>query len=228
MDRVYQSNAVETPPEPVTSSGSYPTAGSKVTGQSATVPGPYWFYAVTEEIRNAIIAAGITPNQNEVDQLAKALGKTVPVGAVIAMAGNSPVSGYLLCNGAEVSRTTYATLFAAIGVTYGSGDGSTTFNLPNLTDRFIQGSGTAGTVKSAGLPNITGTAKYFRSENGYEHEYTGAFYAADKKGKPDEAKDTSATYNDMFGFDASRSNSIYGNSTTVQPPALTMRYYIKY
>lgn len=79
MDRVYQSSAVESPPEPVASSGSFPTSGSKITGQSATVPGAYWFYSVTEEIRNAIIAAGVTPESAKVNQLAEALGKFLPL-----------------------------------------------------------------------------------------------------------------------------------------------------
>ena len=80
-----------------------------------------------------------------------------PVGTVIAFAGSSSPAGWLLCNGSAVSRETYADLFAVIGTTYGSGDGSTTFNLPNLTNKFIQGNATSGTVKAAGLPNITGS-----------------------------------------------------------------------
>ena len=79
MDRVYQSNAIETPPSSVASSGSYPTAGSKASGQLATVPGPYWFYTITEEIRNAIIAAGITPDSAQVNQLAAAMAKFLPL-----------------------------------------------------------------------------------------------------------------------------------------------------
>ena len=63
----------------------------------------------------------------------------VGVGSVIAFAGSSIPTGYLACNGAAVSRTTYADLFAAIGTTYGVGDGSTTFNLPNLAGRTIVG-----------------------------------------------------------------------------------------
>lgn len=145
-----------------------------------------------------------------------------PVGTVIAMAANSAPSGYLLCNGAAVSRTTYAELFAAIGTTYGAGDGSTTFNLPNLTDRFIQGSGTAGTVKSAGLPNITGTlATLYLAKS----TYTGAFSS---DGSAINSEKGGSYGHKVVSFDASRSSSIYGNSTTVQPPALTMRYYIKY
>lgn len=54
-------------------------------------------------------------------------------------ATNTAPAGYLECSGAAVSRTTYAALFAVIGTTFGSGDGSTTFNLPNLRGEFIRG-----------------------------------------------------------------------------------------
>ena len=83
--------------------------------------------------------------------------KTVPVGTVLAVAGDKIPEGFLPCNGASISRTTYQRLFEVIDTKYGIGNGSTTFNLPNLNSRFIQGSNFAGTVKSAGLPNITGS-----------------------------------------------------------------------
>lgn len=145
-----------------------------------------------------------------------------PTGTIIAFAGNTLPKGYLLCDGSKVSRTTYKKLFDVIGTTYGSGDGSTTFNLPNLTDRFIQGSDTAGTVKSAGLPNITGDANVIDGTSMVK----GAFYVDGTS-----ARMFSNTWNsnrNVLRFDASRCSSIYGNSTTVQPPALTMRYIIKY
>ena len=151
----------------------------------------------------------------------------IPIGTIIAYAANSAPSGYLLCNGSAVSRTTYADLFAKIGETYGSGDGSTTFNLPNLTDRFIQGSGTAGTVKSAGLPNITGSVGINKTDYGVAgDEATGAFTKSG--GVQTTSGGTSKVSCVKISLDASRSNAIYGASTTVQPPALTMRYYIKY
>lgn len=68
-----------------------------------------------------------------------------PAGTVIAFAGATAPAGYLACNGAAVSRTTYAALFTAIGTAWGAGDGSTTFNLPDLRGRFMRGvDGTAG------------------------------------------------------------------------------------
>ena len=150
----------------------------------------------------------------------------LPAGAVFAFAANSAPSGCLLCNGAAVSRTTYAALFSAIGTTYGKGDGSTTFNLPNLTDKFIQGSGTAGTVKSAGLPEIYGdiaTPTLNNISNAF------AAWSGDNNVASKTKNAGWGEYeNKMVSFSAKRSNSIYGKSTTVQPPAMTMRYYIKY
>ena len=62
-------------------------------------------------------------------------GVPTPAGVVSMYAGSSAPTGYLLCDGAAVSRATYADLFAAISTTYGPGDGSTTFNVPNLKGR---------------------------------------------------------------------------------------------
>ena len=64
---------------------------------------------------------------------------TAPAGTVIQFAGSSAPSGYLKANGNAVSRSTYAALFAVIGTTYGTGDGSTTFNLPDLRGEFVRG-----------------------------------------------------------------------------------------
>jgi microcystin-dependent protein len=63
----------------------------------------------------------------------------VPSGAVFWFAASTPPTGYLKANGAVVSRTTYAALFAAIGTTFGAGDGSTTFALPDLRGEFLRG-----------------------------------------------------------------------------------------
>ena len=62
-----------------------------------------------------------------------------PAGIVMPFAGSTAPHGYLLCDGSAVSRTDYADLFTAIGTTYGAGDGSTTFNLPNLSGRVVLG-----------------------------------------------------------------------------------------
>lgn len=71
----------------------------------------------------------------------------VPVASVLSFAGSSAPTGYLLCNGAAVSRSTYADLFAAIGITHGQGDGSTTFNLPDYRGRFMRGVSGSGITR---------------------------------------------------------------------------------
>ncbi len=71
-----------------------------------------------------------------------------PVGSIISYGGSSAPTGWLLCDGSAISRTTYADLFAVLGTTYGTGDGSTTFNIPDFRGVFPKGAGT--TNRAAG------------------------------------------------------------------------------
>lgn len=153
----------------------------------------------------------------------------VPAGAVMFFGVKSIPDGWLLCNGANVSRTTYANLFAAIGTNFGSGNGSTTFTLPNLSGRFIEGAtstGSVGNTYSAGLPNITGQINKLPTPwHGLLYEQNGAL-------KPVSVGDTAYAghangSNYRLEFDASCSNEIYGNSTTVQPPSMALLPCIK-
>ena len=111
------------------------------------------------------------------------------IGSIAAFAGSSLPSGWLLCDGSAISRETYSALFSAVGTTYGTGDGTDTFNIPNLVDKFIEGAATAGTVKAAGLPNIEGLAPtaYATIRNGS----TGAFTGSSIDDKPSTASSTS-------------------------------------
>lgn len=150
---------------------------------------------------------------------------TTSRGQIAWFAQTEVPNGYLVCNGANVSRTTYADLFNAIGTTFGSGDGSNTFALPNLIDKFAQGSTTVGVAVEAGLPNITGLVT---SPN---KEATGCLIHYDPTITDNMIMvDYTSSYPlyGQIGFDASRSSSIYGNSTTVQPPALNLLPCIKY
>jgi len=81
-----------------------------------------------------------------------------PAGALIGFAGATAPAGYKLCDGSAVSRTTYATLFAVIGITYGAGDGTTTFNLPDMRGVFPRGAGINGTLTKANATPMTGGA----------------------------------------------------------------------
>lgn len=158
-----------------------------------------------------------------------AINIAVPVGTVLWSAGSATPSGYLLCNGAAVGRATYPDLFAAIGATYGAGDGSTTFNLPNIIDRFPQGNATPGTVKAAGLPNITG--EWATVDMGGRETYSnGAIIAGttNLNRAPITSSGGHTMYDITLTLNASKSSAVYGNSSTVQPPALTLLPCIKY
>lgn len=137
-------------------------------------------------------------------------------------------NGWLLCNGAGISRTTFSNLFAEIGTTYGSGDGSTTFNIPDLRDRYIIGADTnaLGAYISEQLPNITGTTG---NEAGYRDSaqsiFSGALYRSGTTFKAI-AEAGGNTYS-CIGLDASRSNSIYTDNGKVYPASIALNFIIK-
>ena len=95
------------------------------------------------------------------------LNALVPPGAITLYAGSSAPSGYLNCDGSAVSRTTYAALFAAIGTRYGSGDGSTTFNVPSVSGRVPVGI-------TSGTPVVPTTV----STNAHNHTHGGVVTGA--------------------------------------------------
>jgi microcystin-dependent protein len=73
------------------------------------------------------------------------VGSIIPPGTIQAFGGGTVPSGWLLCDGSTANRSTYSALFSAIGVAHGSGDGSTTFHLPDLRGRFLRGADNMGT-----------------------------------------------------------------------------------
>lgn len=102
----------------------------------------------------AITTAKIADNSITAAKLAS--GAAFAAGMLMPFAGASAPSGWLLVNGQAVSRTTYADLFSAIGTTYGSGDGSSTFNLPDLRGRTIAGQDDMGGSSANRLTNQSG------------------------------------------------------------------------
>lgn len=90
-------------------------------------------------------------------------GGGTPVGGIIEWGNAQPPAGYLVCDGTAVSRTTYADLFAVIGTTFGVGDGSTTFNLPNFKGR---------TPLGVGLATATGATTHTLAQMGGEETHT--------------------------------------------------------
>lgn len=96
----------------------------------------------------------------------------IPVGTIIPFTSASVPSGYMVCDGSAISRTTYAELFSVIGTTYGSGNGSTTFNIPNLKGRVLVGLNS----NDASFDSIgeTGGSKYLQEHDHGEYVNNGS------------------------------------------------------
>lgn len=113
--------------------------------------------AITGLANGAVAADAVCFSQMNTAIAAALSGFTnVPPGTVIEFAGNSVPTGYLSCNGGAVSRTTFSDLFAAIGVTWGVGDGSTTFNVPNDQGTMAVGAGNGPGLSSRTLGQTGG------------------------------------------------------------------------
>ena len=94
-----------------------------------------------------------------------------PVGMVVWWPSLTPPPGWLLCDGSEISRTSYADLFAVTSTTYGAGDGSTTFNLPSASNRFVQGWNTGLPANTVNIANIGNTSTTASSGQSHSHSY---------------------------------------------------------
>lgn len=156
----------------------------------------------TDNSTNIATTAWVRANMPSISQV-------LPVGAIIPFGGNFAPSGFFICDGSAISRYDYPVLFATIGTNYGSGDGTTTFNLPNYSDCFVQG-GTPGVRHDAGLPDHRHTV----SLQGWA--VAGGSYGVYTSGGS-----LATSY-------ASADNAIYGRSNTVQPKSVESKYIIKY
>nr|DAQ28542.1 MAG TPA: tail collar domain [Caudoviricetes sp.] len=210
----WTANAIQTVPNlaDLVSSG-YPTNGDPSKGIAPTLPGAAWFHWVSQTLGCAIQGNGLTIDQTKTDQLLSAmknLGKAiVPIGTVVFYLGTTIPDGYLLCNGASLSRTEFPELFAVLGTKCGSVD-SAHFNLPDTHHRFLEGTTTISEVGSyiaAGLPNIHGEwsntyAVIANSEADgacyFKYPHMTASYLLESSGG-----------SGQMGFDASRICSLY-------------------
>lgn len=149
----------------------------------------------------------------------------IPTGSVIPFAGENAPEGFLLCNGQEVSRVTYARLFNVIKEKFGAGDGVTTFQVPNLVEKFIEGTeSSVGQTLNAGLPNISASFTAYTYVNGAPTGKMKSTIGNINQVQPGGGEDRTFV---NFSLDASRDSNVYGKSNTVQPPAVKMLLIIK-
>ena len=154
-----------------------------------------------------------------------------PIGQPLVRLDNTLFDDEIRLEGDVVSRTTYSSLFQIYGITYGEGDGSTTFKLPDFRNRVIWGANSFGYI-SAGLPNISGQLNpgggYTANPFGATTSASGAFSLINDGTQKtfDQSGSSYTCYN--VKFDASQSSSVFGKSQTVQPPAIKVRVVTRY
>jgi len=131
----------------------------------------------TQDSSNVTITGGNISNAT----LASSVTFSSFVGLILPFAydtSGSPPSGFLECDGSPVSRTTYSDLFSAIGTTWGAGDGSTTFNLPDLQGAFLRGTGSHGSSTMANGSAFAGpNVGSFENDSFQGHRHTIKNYA---------------------------------------------------
>ena len=173
-----------------------------------------------------------------------ALPQAVPTGSVHLMASTTVPSGYLKCNGAAVSRTTYADLFAEIGTAFGAGDGSSTFNVPDLRGEFVRGWDDSRGVDSGRnfataqgdqnkQHNHSATATSTVTDPGHNHVYIdqqahNEGYRPWKAGDNDCGQRNKNTNNAFTGISVSTSVSVANDGgSEARPRNIAMMYVIK-
>jgi microcystin-dependent protein len=164
----------------------------------------------------------------------------IPTATIVPWSDSSVPSGFLECNGSAVSRSTYAALFAIIGVTYGSGDGSTTFNVPDLQDNVAVGkSGTKNLASTGGANTVTATGSVAGSTANatlttaqlasHSHSSGGGNGNTGMATEVIRARNTDATgaAGQSQGHAHNMSANFVGDATSVVQPYLTIIYIIK-
>jgi len=167
----------------------------------------------------------------------------IPTATIVPWSDSAVPSGFLECDGAAVSRSTYADLFAIVGTTYGSGDGSTTFNVPDLQDNVAVGkSGTKNLASTGGANTVTATGNVGGSTANatlstaqlasHSHSVLGGFQATNQGSYFLQGLSTNKTNNtgssgSGSGHSHNMSATFSGDATSVVQPYLTIIYIIK-
>lgn len=198
---------------------------------------------LSTQIEQMVQNGGVMVTDGTVVWIIDDLRDGTPVGAV---RGSLYLpAGYVKCNGATVQRSDYPRLVAladkhnlwtddvtANAGLFGRGDGAATFVLPNWTNRMVQLAGAgAGASIAAGLPNITGefSSAYAGGWIGtYDSPKGSLTKVNDYSPRLGESNNAPSSYGTHYRFDASKSSSVYGASSTVQPPAIKLIPVIRY
>lgn len=158
----------------------------------------------------------------------------LPAGVIIQYGGASAPSGWFLCDGNAVSRTTYAALFAVLGITYGDGDESTTFNLPDFRGIFPRGAGTSNVLANANEVSFNATLGAYQNDKFQGHYHN--FEPADGRstaGAPNEVGWFTDEVNRAFRDDilepiTDGTNGTPRTGTETNPANLAVSFIIKY
>lgn len=153
----------------------------------------------------------------------------VPTGVVLPFGGSTVPNGWLLANGAAVSRASKARLFSVYGTTFGAGDGSTTFNLPDLRDRYIIGVNTnaLGTQIAEQLPNIKGICNLRIADYINPLKDSGALKGAIGNYSGYAVANTQFSTNTQIQFNANDSTATYVDNGKVYPASIALNFIIK-
>ena len=164
--------------------------------------------------------------------LTRVAGETLwadsPIGSILPYGGTSAPSGWMICDGSALSRTTYSELFAVIGTSFGSGDGSTTFNIPDLRGEFLRGAGTNGHSNQGNGGTVGQHQDATELPNMYMSGSTGAtFYGAlnANKNNIDSGKHDGTGYSSVLGTSSAQAS--FMKSYTTRPTNTSVNYIIK-
>lgn len=158
------------------------------------------------------------------------LSNGAPTGVINMWGTSTAPSGWLLCTGTAVSRSTYAALFAVIGTTFGSGDGSTTFNVPNYTNRMPYGTTVGATGGSADAIVVSHTHTATVTDPAHSHTYQGSNYQANNAAgsQPDWiGASTMTTNSSTTGITVANSTTGVSGTNANLPPYLGINFIIK-
>ena len=163
--------------------------------------------------------------------IAALIPPAMPTGMIFPWPGDTPPEGAIVADGRELNRTTYKGLFNIYGTKYGAGDGSTTFNVPDLDGRFIElttDAESVGQFVEPGLPNISGQHNVpngNRSGDALYVDVRGSFGYVSQASQTGNAGDGGVGC--RIDINASRSSAVFGASATVQPSSMYQLACIK-